>query len=577
MISKFKYHKMRKIKLIILALCCFLCLTEAWGQQKDKLLQLLKQELNYNLQELKKQELPPYYMNFRVIDDRNITVKTSFGAVMGILEQKSRQFIPQIRVGDTELDNFKKNVMGTWKDRNGNYPAAFLPIEDDGAETAARQAIWAEVLKRYDFAVNSYEAAKAQSSVNVEDEDQAPCFSSAPVEKYYEAPIAEDKQQVDVAAWEKRLEEISAVFKSSPLLLSGDASLSYKIQRTYLVDSEGSEVVQNRTYARIVVTAKMKAGDGMELPLNLSYFAYELKDLPSNEKMVADARDIVKRLTLLRKAPVANPYTGPALLSGPASGVFFHEIFGHRIEGQRMKSGGQTFKKMVGEQVLPADFQVYCDPTLREYAGEDLNGHYVYDDQGVKACRVDVVQDGILREFLMSRVPIDSFPHSNGHGRTAGGADPVSRQSNLVVETKQPKTEAELRVLLIEEAKKQEKEYGYYFKEVTSGFTYTGEGGSLNSFNVTPLEVYRIYVDGRPDELVRGVDLIGTPLSMFSNIVCAGDRPSVFTGMCGAESGWVPVTASSPMILVNKIETQRRAKSQDIPPILQAPAVNAEK
>ena len=303
----------------------------------------------------------------------------------------------------------------------------------------------------------------------------------------------------------------------------------------------------------------------------MSYFAYDPKDLPSNDRMIADAKDMVKRLTVLRDAPVVDPYTGPAILSGPASGVFFHEIFGHRIEGHRLKGGGETFKKKVGELVLPADFQVYCDPTLRSYAGEELNGFYLYDDQGVKARRVDVVKDGILREFLMSRVPLDGFPHSNGHGRTAGGGDPVSRQSNLVVETTAPHTEAELRSMLIEEAKKQGKEYGYYFKEVTSGFTLTGEGGSLNSFNVTPLEVYRIYVDGRPDELVRGVDLIGTPLSMFSNIVCGGDAPSVFTGECGAESGWVPVTASSPMILVNKIETQRRQKSRDLPPILPAP------
>lgn len=568
---------MNKMKIVISLLCCFLCFSEAFGQQDDKLLHLLKQELDYNLQELKKQELPPYYMNFRVLEERNVTVQTSFGTVMGVREQKSRQFIPQIRVGSMELDNFKKNAMGTWKDRNGNYVAAFLPVDDSETDAAVKQAIWSEVLKRYEFAVQTYRATKAQSSVSVEDEDKAPCFSSAPVEKYFEAPLTASQQQINTEEWEKRLKEISATFKSSPLLLAGEASLSYKIQRTYLVDSDGSEVVQNRTYARVVVTAKMKAEDGMDLPLNLSYFAYEPEDLPSNEKMVADAQDMVKRLTLLRKAPVANPFTGPALLSGPASGVFFHEIFGHRIEGHRMKSGGQTFKKMVGEQVLPTDFQVYCDPTLREYAGTDLNGYYIYDDQGVKARRVDVVKDGILNEFLMSRVPLDGFPQSNGHGRTAGGGDPVSRQSNLVVETKQPKTEAELRGMLIAEAQKQGLEYGYYFKEVTSGFTYTGEGGSLNSFSVTPLEVYRIYVDGRPDELVRGVDLIGTPLSMFSNIVCAGDTPSVFTGMCGAESGWVPVTASSPMILVNKIETQRRAKSQDIPPILPAPVKSVQK
>ncbi|MCR9011883.1 TldD/PmbA family protein [Gabonibacter chumensis] len=566
---------MRKCRLVILSLFLFLLfLPGAFGQEQDKLLQLLKQELAYDMKELQKQEFPPYHMNFRVLDDRNVNISSSFGATMSVQDYRTRMLVPQIRLGDTLLDNFKYNYMGTAPDQRRNYRGSLLPLEDENGEDGIRQAIWSEVIKRYNFALDMYEKAKTQSTVSVDNEDKAPCFSSTPVEKYYEAPIPAEKQAIDVKAWEKRLNEVSSIFKESSLLQEGQASLSFRVLRTYFVNTEGTEVVQNRTYARIIISASMKAEDGMDLPLNLSYFAYELKDLPSNERLIADAKDMVKRLSILRTAPVVDPYTGPAILSGPASGVFFHEIFGHRLEGHRMKSGGQTFKKMVGEQVLPVDFQVYSDPTLRQYAGDYMNGFYLYDDEGVKARRVDVVTNGVLKEFLMSRVPLEGFPHSNAHGRTAGGGDPVSRQANLVVETTNPRTEAQLRQMLIEEAKKQGKEYGYYFKEVTSGFTYTGEGGSLNSFNVTPLEVYRVYVDGRPDELVRGVDLIGTPLSMFSNIVAGGDQPSVFTGMCGAESGWVPVTASSPMIFVNKIETQRREKSRQLPPILQAPSEN---
>ena len=154
--------------------------------------------------------------------------------------------------------------------------------------------------------------------------------------------------------------------------------------------------------------------------------------------------------------------------------------------------------------MLPVEFQVYCAPLLKRYADTDLYGHYVYDDEGVKARRVDNVVNGVLKEFLMSRVPLDGFPSSNGHGRTSGGGDPVSRQSNLIIETSHPYTEDELRAMLVAEAQKQGKEYGYYFRTVTSGFTYTGEGGSLNSFNVTPLEVYRVFVDGRPDQLYQG-------------------------------------------------------------------------
>ena len=541
-------------------------------EQEDKLLLLMKQELQYSMEELKKQENIPYYMNMRAMDDYSVTVISSFGAVTNSNESRMRTLVPQIRLGDQNLDNFKYNTQGGTAGPNAQGArGVVLPLDDDATD-AIREAIWRETLQRYEYARSVYDQAKTRASVSVEDEDKAPCFSAAPVEHYYEAPVANGTlDEATRQLWEQRMNEVSAVFKSCPELREGSASFSFQVLRTYFVNSEGSVVVQNRVATRVMLTASLKAADGMELPLNVNYFAYTPDELPGNDRMIADVRDMIHRLLALRDAPVADPYTGPAMLSGPASGVFFHEIFGHRLEGHRMKSGGQTFKKMVGEQVLPVEFQVYCDPLQRHYANTDLYGHYVYDDEGVKGRRVDNVVDGVLKEFLMSRVPLDGFPVSNGHGRTSGGGDPVSRQSNLIIETNRPYAEDELRAMLVEEAKKQGKEYGYYFRTVTSGFTYTGEGGSLNSFNVTPLEVYRVFVDGRPDQLVRGVDLIGTPLSMFSNIAAAGNDPSVFTGSCGAESGWVPVTAISPTIFVSQIETQRREQARDIPPVLPSP------
>ena len=564
---------MRKTVLVIFS--CFLSLLfvpKTYGQGQDKLLGLLKEELAQQMKELKGEEFPPYHMNYRVIDVTSSVVSASFGALMNSQQYRSRTLVPQIRLGDEKLDNFRFNQMGAAMSRYQGPSVARLPLDEENNEDAVRQAIWDEVNNRYKFAVDMYQKTKAESSVNVEEEDKAPYFSEAKVEKYYEAPLPAEKMTIDMDRWAARMKEISAVFKNQPGIMKGDAIMIYTVERRYFVNNEGTEVVQNLPYARIMVFGETKADDGMELPLNLSYFAYDPADLPANDKIIADAKEMVKTLEALRVAPVVDPYTGPALLSGPASGVFFHEIFGHRIEGQRMKSenDGQTFKKMVGQLVLPADMHVYDDPTLRKYAGEDLNGFYKYDDQGVKAERVDVVVNGKLNDFLMTRTPIDGHPRTNGHARASDGFDPVSRQSNLVIETSNPKTPEELRQLLIEEVKKQGKEYGYFFKEVTSGFTFTGKGAT-NSFNVTPLEVYKVFADGRPDQLVRGVDLIGTPLSMFSNIIYAGNDACVFTGMCGAESGSIPVTAISPTILVNKVETQRKAKSQDILPILPAP------
>jgi predicted Zn-dependent protease len=280
---------------------------------------------------------------------------------------------------------------------------------------------------------------------------------------------------------------------------------------------------------------------------------------------------MIHDLEALRVAPVADAYTGPAILSGRASGVFFHEIFGHRVEGQRQKTAedAQTFKGKIGEQVLSKNFSVYFDPTLRHLANTDLDGYYTYDNQGVKARRVTVVENGVLKTFLMSRTPVQGIAQSNGHGRGQVGLSPVARQSNLVVEVSPSAVQLDLKKLLIAEIKKQGLPFGLYFDEIEGGFTFTGRT-MPNSFNVLPLMVYRIYADDH-EEVVRGADLIGTPLTTFSKIVAADKNVAVFNGFCGAESGSVPVSASSPGIFVTQIEVQKKAKSQERIPLLPAP------
>ena len=559
-------------QILISTAICIGCATASYAQQSDNLLHTMKQELDYDMQQLKKQDLKPYYMSMRIEDRYQLNIASNFGTLNSSKEARVRRFTPQIRLGDKNLDNFKYTTQGTQTVQGMvvSQPA-LLPL-DDNATNSIKAAMTKEVNNRYNYACTMYQQAKAKVATSVANEDKAPCFSDAPVEHYYEPAIPASAYNINKAAWEKKLNEVSAAFQSCPELKAGQASLEYEATRTYFINTDGTDVVQNRIMGRIILSASIVAEDGMQLPLNKDYMAYDIDSLPSTEKMIADVKDMIVRLVKLKNAPVADPYTGPAMLSGPASGVFFHEIFGHRLEGHRLKTGGETFKKMINQQVLPKEFQVYSDPTLRHYADTDLNGYYLYDSEGVKAHRVNNVVNGVLKSFLMSRVPLDGFPESNGHGRTSDSNDPVSRQSNLVVNTTKPYSDAQMRQMLRAEAKKQGKEYGYYFKTVTSGYTYTGEGGTLNSFNVTPLEVYRVFTDGRPDQLVRGVDLIGTPLSMFSHITAAGKEPSVFTGVCGAESGWVPVTAVSPTIFVTQIETQRRAKANETPAILSAPS-----
>ena len=539
---------------------------------QDKMLDLLKGELKSQMTILQKGEYPPYYMNYRVIDNYTRTIRTAMGATISSDEEKQIIFVPQIRIGSPEFDNFHESQNGVAINRFSGAPTILLPADLQNGIEAMREIMREEVNTRYRFAVTSLERANAKKGVQIENEDQSPDFTKAKAEKYFEPALKKEKVDLDTKAWEAKLNKFSALLSENKDIISANTTLTYRIWRKYFVSTEGAEIAENRTYAILSVRATTMADDGMELPLNTSYFAYFPDELPSAEDIMNDLRKLSSKLSELKVAPLVQPYTGPALLSGSASGVFFHEIFGHRIEGQKMKSerDGQTFKNMVGESVLPAALSVYCDPSMKKYHGNALNGFYIFDDQGVRGERVEVVKDGILKNFLMTRTGLDGFPKSNGHARAEFEYDPTSRQSNLIVETNNYKTDAQLRQLLIDEAKRQEKEYGYFFKTVTGGFTQTGRTGA-NSFNVTPLEVYRIYVDGRPDELVRGVDMIGTPLSMFSNIEYAGGEFEIFTGTCGASSGNVPVTAISPTIFVNKVELQKKAKPTVTPALLPRP------
>ena len=326
------------------------------------------------------------------------------------------------------------------------------------------------------------------------------------------------------------------------------------------------------TVEKLIAEATAKAEDGMVLPVYHTWTEINMSALPEPEKIYEKIGDLADLLNRLCSAPFGEPYSGPVIMSGEASGVFFHEIFGHRTEGQRMKKAddGQPFKSMVGKEVLPGSFTVYGDPVLEHYDGSFLWGSYLYDDEGVKGEKTILVENGRLKEFLMSRTPMELFGASNGHGRAAPGRDPVARQSNLVVSSDVTVTEGEMILRFKKMLKVKGLSYGYYIESVTGGFTQTGRY-KPNAFNVIPTVVYRIYADERPRELVRGIDLIGTPLSIFSHIEAAGNDTGIFTGYCGAESGMVPVTCVSPSLLVREIEFQKKKLSQSKRPVLSRP------
>ncbi|HVW84870.1 MAG TPA: metallopeptidase TldD-related protein, partial [Bryobacteraceae bacterium] len=433
--------------------------------------------------------------------------------------------------------------------------------------------MWLETDRVYRAASDRLVRIRTNQLVKAADRDQSNDFSS---EEAYAHTQATYRATFDKNRWTQMARDWSRDFRAYPDLLSSGVQVMVQSDNRHIVNTEGTRVEDGRGFARIVISASGKAKDGMDVSDFETFEAFEENGLPSADKVRAAVRKVGEHVEALIGAPTAEPFVGPAIFSGRASGVFFHEIFGHRIEGHRQKdeAEGQTFTKSVGEKILPEFLSVTFDPTMKRIGDADLNGWYQYDDEGIPGKPVKAVENGILRSFVMSRSPIDGFPHSNGHGRRQPGLEVVSRQSNLIVSSTRAVTQEKLRQMLIDEVKRQNKPYGLYFEDITGGFTTTQRSG-LQAFKVIPVIVYRVYADGRPDELIRGADIVGTPLASFAKILATSDKTDVFNGYCGAESGSVPVSAVSPALLISEIEIEKTSSGQDLLPLLPSPLKGA--
>ncbi len=529
------------------------------------ILAALETELRRSLEGLTaREEHPLYFLSYRATETESATVVGSYGALANVDRDHSRRLDVEARVGSPELDSTHQ-IRGEFE--FGATPSSTqLPLEDD--VDAIRAAAWMATDRAYKAAQERYLKVKTNESVKVKAEDASADFTLIEPSTYSEPKANLD---VDVDDWSARVRRLSGLFLEHAFIFDGSVSLQTESENRYYVSSEGTRLQFGRSHYRIVVSGETKADDGMELSLSETFEAPSADLLPDEASIGAAVRLVAERLGKLKDAPIVEPFAGPAIIMNRACGVFFHEIFGHRIEGHRQKNvdEGQTFTKKVGTEIMPPFLSVHDDPTRRRIGNVFLNGFYLYDDEGVPAEDVPLVVDGVLENFVMSRSPIEGFPRSNGHGRCGPGRSPVSRQGNLIVTASVRVPYVRLREMLIEEIKRQQKPYGLIFYDISGGYTTTQRGGP-QAFKVIPLYVVRVYSDGH-EEVVRGVDLVGTPLASITKIIAAGDDDAVFNGSCGAESGWVPVSAVAPSVLVSEIEIEKKAKSQERPPILPPP------
>jgi len=536
-------------------------------------LDILDRELANNLAQLSGDgvEQAAYFLAYDLVAQEQLWIAAEDGALVRDELDADRTIDVDIRVGTPQLDN-SHSADGDHGPGNGLGSGLSVSLNDEDLSLA--QGLWLATEAQYHNAVSALREIESSEQLR-NDEDEHPDFS---VEK--PVLLVQAEADLDFAAIATKLRplatEVSARLGNDPRVLGSSVSMTATTENHYFVNSEGTRAQSGRGRLRVLLEAHTQAEDGMRLGLTETFEAHTAAQLPAREVLLAAADKMRDNLIALQSAPIADPYTGPAVLEGRAAGVFFHEIFGHRLEGHRQKDDaeGQTFTDRLGKPVLPKFLDVTDDPTIALLDGQPLSGHYFVDDEGVPAQRTVLVEKGKLRTFLLGRSPVKPFLKSNGHGRREPGYQVVARQGNLIVSSRRTLSRKQLRAALLDEVERQDKPYGLWFTDISGGYTITDRSGP-QAFKVEPLLVYRVYTDGRPDELVRGVEIVGTPLQAFETIVATDDQPRIFNGVCGAESGWVPVSAVSPSLLLRNLEIERGIHERDKPPLLSPPRASA--
>lgn len=559
---------MKNLLPILLLLSCFSVLSaqENCRAQDEVPLKLMSAEIKRGRKIFKKLKPSVYYISY-TYEDKNVqSISIEQGDATSETARHNTLAV-LARSGSPKMDNTRP-LKGSFDDNGTSLQVVHGTNPFDQDPTAFKLDLWSATQNMVEKAQEGLARVQINSQTASERQDDSDDFVLPPASQYCRN---QEPQQFD-------MDNIGEMLKEASLLTRGkkfvkDSSFYFSVEQgyRYFADSQGTQLKTPFLFARLSYNVVNLLADGTYLHRFRTYDVVTPQQLPGKEQLLADVRASLDELESLTNAPEADPVTVPAILKNRAMAVFVHEVLGHRVEGHRQKldSFGKTFTSKIGQLITAPFISIVDDATLSSFDGEPLRGFYEYDDEGVKVRPVTLVENGILRGFLMSSSPINGFPTSNGHGRAEIGRLPVARMGVTRLIANQTVSYDELEKKLLAEIRAQKKPYGYIIDDLSGGFTMT-DTVYPQVFKLEPKLVYRMYADGHK-ETVRGADIVGTPLVSFGQVLAAADDYAVFNGSCGAESGWVPVSAIAPSVLLRSLEIEKTGKSDAKPPLLHSP------
>jgi TldD protein len=509
----------------------------------------------------------PYYAAYWVVDETVRSVEATLGTVVEDTLSKERFVKVELRLGSRTSDN--SNFVGApgeggdfMKDTELLSPRT-APLDDD--IVALRRQLWLATDAAYKGAVETLERKRAAKQSEIAARREVPSFSDDTSAR----SVVKDEPEPPHGDPAELARRVSAVFRGFPEVQKSSVHVLETSTRRRFAASDGGLSVEPSRFSGIEITCEGQADDGMTLERS-AFFSADKTGALSGDRALAEAKRVGAELTALRRATLAEDYSGPVLFEGKAAAQLAYELLGESLSGTPPPEGNDDMdgplSRKLGKRILPRGFSVIDDPTLTTYEGIPLLGHYTIDDEGIAAERVVLVEDGHLKSFLMSRAPRDGIGKSNGHGRSGLVGWARGHVGNMLVSVKKGLTKKELRARLSAEVRDEGLDFGIVVTELQTRTSATG-GEMMPAAQVA----YRVTADGR-ETLMRGATLSPFSVRDLRDVLAAGQGGSVYSFVTENDAGTdMPASIVAPALLFEDVEIRGPSTPNKRPPVVPRP------
>jgi TldD protein len=527
----------------------------------------------------------PFYIEYRLLDLDVRSVTGSFGALVSSSTSRTRFMAVDVRVGNYHLDS--SNFVS--EDGFQGFLGSTGEVGIDRDYNSLRQDLWLATDQAYKAAVTQMalkESFLRSLTKPPEIDDFAPASPIVKIDPRIEPDWSSRN-------WDEEAREASAVLKDFPQLYGNRINYYLVYATSYRMTSEGTTIRTTRHLAAIEAALDTQADDGMALHNYYAVYRALPSDLPDPAAVSKALASAATDLMSLRTSPLISDYAGPVLFDAPAAASTLAQVLEPSLSGARPplamsrdfdsfmeRFGGRSeWSGRIGTRVLPTSVSLTDDPTLTDAQGHPLLGSYDVDDEGVKAERVELVQNGILRDLLMSRRPGPDFQFSNGHARSALLSDPRPLSSNLVLQSNEALSSDDMRKKFLAACKDDGRDWCVEIKRMDNPAVaaisqedfsdFVGSlGAGIANGDRAPLLVYKVYVDDGHQELARGGFLEGLNMRSLRSMLAVGNDSYVLDymqnaqdglaatslGAFGIANGGIPSTVTSPSLLLDDVE-----------------------